>query len=39
MTAVVAIAHAFRTNKNFSPTLLYLGTLLIDSSIIKIFLS
>jgi hypothetical protein len=31
ITAAIAIAHAFSTNKNFQPTILYLGALIVDS--------
>lgn len=34
ITAAVAVAHAFRTNKDFNPSLLYLGTLLVDFAMI-----
>lgn len=35
ITLGVAICHAFRTNRDFNPTILYLGTLLIDASIFE----
>lgn len=38
MTVILAICHAFRTNKDFSPSLLYLGTFLIDCEILQLTL-
>jgi hypothetical protein len=35
ITAVLIIAEAFRTNKNFQPTFLYLGTLMADIAIFQ----
>lgn len=31
ITVGIALAHAFGTNKNFEPTILYLGALIVDS--------
>lgn len=31
ITVGVAIAHAFGTNRDFQPTILYMGALLVDS--------
>jgi hypothetical protein len=31
ITIGIALAHAFGTNKNFEPTILYLGALIVDS--------
>lgn len=33
ITAIVVYCHAFGTNKDFSPTILYLGTIMADVSI------
>jgi len=38
MTIILAVAHAFSTNKNFQPTLLYLGTFLIDMTFLELLL-
>jgi hypothetical protein len=35
MTAILALAHAFRTNGKFCPELLYLGTFIIDLTLIS----
>ena len=34
-TVIVAIAHAFRTNDRFTPDLLYLGTFILDFTLIN----
>ena len=33
MTALLAFAHAFKTNENFEPHLLYFGTFIVDITI------
>jgi hypothetical protein len=33
MTVILACAHAFSSNKNFQPSLMYLGTFIIDINI------
>lgn len=35
ITIGTAFAHAFGTNKTFQPTILYLGTLIVDSIIFE----
>lgn len=35
MTILLALIHAFRTNRSFNPELLYLGAILIDYSIVE----
>jgi hypothetical protein len=37
ITIGIAFAHAFRTNKGFSPELLYLGALYVDFLIAQAF--
>jgi hypothetical protein len=37
ITIGIAVAHAFGTNKNFQPTVLYLGTLIVDSILFEAF--
>lgn len=39
ITIALIIAHAFGTNKNFDPALLYIGTLIADCSIAQYFFS
>lgn len=36
ITAALIFAHAFSTNKNFQPDLLYVGTLIADVQIFEI---
>lgn len=36
-TAILACAHAFSNNKNFQPSLLYLGTFIIDLNLAEAF--
>lgn len=38
MTIILAVAHAFSVNKNFQPTLLYLGTFLIDMTFLDLLM-
>jgi len=38
MTAILALVHAFGTNKDFQPYGLYFATFIIDISIVEIFL-
>lgn len=38
MTIALAIIHAFSTNSEFHPTVLYIGTFLIDMAIVDIIL-
>ncbi len=33
MTIILALAHAFSTNKNFNPTFLYFATFIVDLNI------
>lgn len=35
MMILLVITHAFRTNDDFSPELLYLGAFIFDTSLIK----
>lgn len=35
ITTALILAHAFRTNKNFEPAVLYLGTLMADVAIFQ----
>lgn len=35
ITCFIAYCHAFRNNKDFSPELLYLGAVILDSEIFK----
>lgn len=37
ITIALIFAHAFRTNKNFEPTILYLGTIIADCEIAQYF--
>ena len=37
ITAALIFAHAFGTNRNFRPELLYLGTLIADVQILELF--
>lgn len=37
ITIALIFAHAFGSNKNFNPTLLYLGTILADCEIARYF--
>ena len=37
ITITLILAHAFRTNKNFDPALLYLGTIIADCEIARYF--
>lgn len=39
MTAILALAHAFRRNSDFQPYYLYLGTFIIDFAIVEGLLS
>lgn len=34
-TIILACAHAFSSNKNFQPSLLYLGTFIIDINTVE----
>lgn len=34
-TIILACAHAFSSNKNFQPSLLYLGTFIIDMNMLE----
>lgn len=36
-TAIIAICHAFGTNKSFQPTILYLGTIMVDVALFDAF--
>jgi hypothetical protein len=35
MTAIIALAHAFRTNSKFNPEILYLGAFIVDLTLIS----
>ena len=39
MTAILILAHAFKTNKEFDPITLYVGTVLLDALLIKYLFS
>lgn len=37
ITIALVLAHAFSSNKNFQPTILYLGTIIADCEIARYF--
>jgi hypothetical protein len=37
ITIALVFAHAFSSNKNFQPTILYLGTIIADCEIARYF--